>query len=467
MVPFFPKTISNKGILFYVVSLIVVSLAFYNFAISVMWMLLGLTEVLIFFLLSTQLTKDWRILPSKMYEQNVFWVAFLLRVIWVIFSYFFYIKQTGQPFEFESADAIGYHEDAEWLATIPWSGVMNYLFTSRSAYSDSGYCLYLTFIYKIFGSGILIPRFLKALLSSYSCVLLYRLASRCVNEPVGRMTGIFAMLMPNLIVYCGLHLKETEMLFIAIAFMERADYMLRSEKFSFGALLLSLVLAGSLFLFRTLLGIVAVFSVVTALVFSPDRMIKKGRKVIVALWIVLAAGVLGGGAIMNEVEDLWHNRDINQEMKRMEQVSRGNQWAQYATGAVMAPVVFILPLASMVDTDQQNQLVLSGGNYVRNFMGIFVLMALVNVLFVKKNWRDFALIGSFIVAYLGSVSLSGFANSERFLLPGLPCLVILWSYGISIMNAKNYKWVKYWFLIVPLVEIGWAYFKVGSRGLLG
>ena len=74
------------------------------------------------------------------------------------------------------------------------------------------------------------------------------------------------------------------------------------------------------------------------------------------------------------------------------------------------------------------------------------------------------MIGSFGIGYLGVISVSGFANSERFLLPGLPCLIIIWAYGISILNARNYKVVKYWYVVVPLMEIGWSYFKIGSRG---
>ena len=169
---------------------------------------------------------------------------------------------------------------------------------------------------------------------------------------------------------------------------------------------------------------------------------------------------------MNEIEETWLSRSSNQETKRWEQTVRGNQWAKYATGTVMAPMVFVLPFSTMVDTHQENQLMLHGGNYIRNFMGVFVLIAFFSALFLKKNWRDFALIGSFVVGYLGVVSLSGFANSERFLLPGLPCLIIFWAYGISILNPKSFRFVKYWYVIIPVMEIAWAYFKIGSRGLL-
>ena len=99
-------------------------------------------------------------------------------------------------------------------------------------------------------------------------------------------------------------------------------------------------------------------------------------------------------------------------------------------------------------------------------MGIFVLIAMYTTLFIKKNWRDFALIGSFVIGYLGVVSFSGFSNSERFLLPGLPCLIVLWAYGVAMLDAKNFKFVKYWYLVIPVMEIAWAFFKIGSRGML-
>lgn len=466
MVPFFPKIIANKGLVLYVVSLLAVSIAFNSFAMPFMWMVLGIIEVSLFFGLAPKLSKEWRSKSVKDFTRNLFWIAVLLRVVWVIFSYFFYQAQTGQPFEYGSSDAIGYHGEAEWLASEDWSYVWNYLFGSRSSYSDSGYSLYLTTLYKIVGPNIMLARLLKTIYSGFTCVLLYKLASRSINEQVGRMAGIMAMLMPNLIIYCGLHVKETEMLLLIVAFLERTDYVLRSKKFTFFGILVPILLAAVLFLFRTVLGAVAFFAFVTAVVFSPSRIMKKGRRWVMAGWIILAIVVLAGGVIMNEMEKYWNNRNVNQESKRMEQTARGNQWAKYATGAVMAPMVFVMPFSTMVDTGQENQMVLHGGNYVRNFMGVFVLITLYVVLFKKKNWRDFALIGSFVVGYLGIIATSGFANAERFLLPGLPCLVILWANGISELTPKSFKFVKYWYVIVPIMEIGWAYFKIGSRGLL-
>lgn len=467
MISFLPKTIANKGLLLYIVSLVVVSLAFFSFAMGILWVAFGIIGVVLFFVFSNKLTFEWQYISSKHFVKNLFGVSLMLRLVWVVFSYYFYLNQTGQPFEFGASDSIGYHETAVWLATESWTTVWDYFFGSGAGVSDAGYALYLTVMYRLIGPNVMAVRMLKVVYSSLMCVLMYRLTTRTINEKVGRMVGVFAMLMPNLIIYCGLHLKETEMLLIIVAFLERADCALRSKHFSVINILLAMLLAGSLFFFRTVLGAVAVFSFISAAVFSSERVVGKLRKVEVTLWVALAVVLLAGGTIWTEVESYWEGRGTNQETKRLEQTSRGNQWAQYATGTVMAPMVFVMPFSSMVDTGQGNQMIMHGGNYVRNFMGIFVLIALFVSLFVKKNWRDFALIGSFVIAYLGIISMSGFANSERFLLPGLPVLIIMWAYGISELNAKSYKWVKAWFVIVPIMEIGWAYFKIGSRGLLG
>jgi hypothetical protein len=130
-------------------------------------------------------------------------------------------------------------------------------------------------------------------------------------------------------------------------------------------------------------------------------------------------------------------------------------------------MMFVLPFPTMVDVDRQyNQQMLHGGNFVRNFLGGFVLIAMFNALFITKNWRNLTLIGSFVVAYLGIISLSGFANSERFLLPGLPVLLIMAASGVNQLDAKSYRFIKIWYWVVPVMSIAWAVFKLGSRGML-
>ena len=467
MVPFFPKQIANRAILVYCIALALVSVLYFSHAMRIGYYVLGIVFVAGFFLLTTNWSQQWRIAEEKQYIARVFWVAVILRLVWVVASYFYYIEVTGVPFEVDAADARGYHHEAEWLASEPWSVAWRYYFgTGLKEIADVGYPLYLTAVYKVFGPVIILPRIFKVFLSSFTCVLLYRLSSRTFGETVGRMAGIMCVLMPNFIIYCGYHLKETEMIFLEVAFLERADYLLRSRKLSVWNIVLPALLAGSLFFFRTVLGMAAVCAFATGVLLSTaPAMKKRGRRFAMVGWGVVCLLAVSGGTIMTEIEGYWEQKDTNVANKRMDQTARGNQWAKYATGSVMAPMVVALPFSTMVDVDNQvAQQTKHGGNYIRNFMAFFAILAMYEAIRQKK-WRDYAMIGAFVFSYLGIVALSGFSNSERFLLPGLPCLIMMWAYGVSTLRAESWRLMTPWCVIVVLMEMGWAFFKLGSRGL--
>lgn len=448
----------------YFISLAIVSIIFINHMMKLDFLIIGIAWILLFFLLSVRYTRKWADIPEKNYIRKLFFTALTFRIVWVLFSYIYYFIKTGLPFEFGSSDALAYHDAAIWMKEIGWSQTMDYLSTKSIA--DSGYPIYLTILYTIFGDSVIIVRILKAVLGAWSCVLLYKLASRNVGEEAGRMAGIFCCLMPNLIMYCGLHLKEIEMIFLTIAALERADNLLRT-KVTFWKVLLVAALVISLFTFRTVLGVTVIFAIGTSLVFSSSTMMSSWNRVVLITWAIIAIMVMAGGTIANEAQSLWEHRSENQTAKRDWQVRKGVEWAKYATGTVMAPMMFVLPFPTMVDVDEQyNQQLIHAGNFVKNFMGIFVIIAVFDAILQRKNWRDLSLLGSFVISYLGVICMSGFANSERFLLPGLPFLLIMAAYGISILDKSYFKWVKLWYWVVPVMVIGWAVFKLGSRGIL-
>lgn len=466
MITFFPKQIASKAIYYYIGSLAAVTVFFFRHAMSLEFILMGLMWVIGFFLLTNYCSKKWQDIPQKKLLRNLFWIALGLRVAWTLFAYIYYVFKTGLPFEFSAGDSIWYYEESMGNRKANLADVWNYLFVDTKSVSDSGYVFYLSLLSKLTGESILLPRLVNCIFSAGTCLLIYFLAKRNIGEEGGRLAAIMSCFFPNLIFYCGLHLKEAFMIFLMVAYLERADYLLRSKKYNVFTIALPALLALSLFTFRTILGAAAVFAFVTSLVFSNTSIVGKGKKFMLIAWGILAATMLTGGTILNEAEGLFEQRGSNQDAKRTYQVNKGFQWAKYATGTVMAPMIFVLPFPTMVDVDEQyTQQMLSGGNYVRNFLGAFVLLAFFSAIFITKNWRNLSLIGSFVIAYLGIVSTSGFSNSERFLLPGLPVLLIMAAYGITLLNAKNYKFVKVWYWVVPVMVFAWAFFKIGARGL--
>ena len=468
MPDFLTKQSSNQAITLYIAVLLLCSLVFFAHALPFMWLAFGVVEVFCFFHFSNQLTRKWAKLKEKRFLKKLFVTALLIRLVWVVFSYWFFDTMTGKPFEFGAGDSLGYHDDALWVTDLITKGsIQPYLNYRKGDYADSGYTIYLGFIYLFINSSIFVARLIKALISAYTCLLVYKLAKRNFGEIVGRMSAIFCMLMPNLIYYTGLHLKETEMVFLTVAFMERADIMFRNKHFNFAEIAPPVLLAVSLFFFRTILGATAMFAMFTTLLFSSSKVISAGKRVVLTVWIIGAMAYFVGGAISNEIEAVWLKKNDNQAQSMQWRTVRknGNKYAKYATGAIFAPMIFVIPFPTIVNTPEQESMkMINGGNYVKNFMAFFTIFAL---FWILKNgkWQDYVLVGSFTIGYVVVLAMSAFAQSERFHQPALPFELILAAFGITLITKKEKKYQTFYLIIIFVAIVGWSWFKLAGRDM--
>jgi phosphoglycerol transferase MdoB-like AlkP superfamily enzyme len=171
---------------------------------------------------------------------------------------------------------------------------------------------------------------------------------------------------------------------------------------------------------------------------------------------------------MREVNEVWDGRYDNQEtgMDYRAQIEGGNSFARYATGAIFAPMIFTLPFSSMVYTEgQENQMMLHGGNFVKNVISGFTLFALV-LLLLSGDWRKHTLPIAMMCGYLAVIAFSNFAHSERFHQPALPFELMFAAFGISQLKQKHMKWVDYWLYFILVAVVGWAWIKLAGRGLV-
>ena len=470
MLTYFPTYFTNKAIVWYVIALVTVSVLFFSQILPLLWMVFGLVEVGGFFYFSSLLTRKWAHYSPKRFEKTLFSTALIIRIVYVLFSYLFFNSMTGQPFEFGTADAIGYHQVALSVREMLLNGTIgDYLSHMAGSYSDMGYPFSLGVQYVLTFGSILVARLIKALLSAYMCVLIYRLAKRNFGEEVGKLAAIFALLLPHFIYYCGMHLKETEMIFLAVWFLERIDSVLRDKKLSFEKLILPLVLLASLFFFRTVLGLTAIFAVATAVLFSDNKIINKHKRVQMILWGALAVTVVFGGTIANEIEEVFQEQQRGQQDVNMEWRSErggGNSFAKYAGATVFAPLIFTIPFPTVVNIEyQQDQMMVNGNNYVKNILSFFVILSLVFIL-KQKRWRQNPLLISFLLTYLVILVLSSFAHSERFHLPALPIYIIFAAYGISQLTNAHKRYFNYWLILIFVAIVAWSWFKLAGRGLV-
>ena len=472
---FVPNPITNQAIVVYFAVMITTAIAFSELFMTWYWWLFGIVSVVGFFYFSNKLTKQWANVHPKTFEHNLFWCTFLLRVAVMLFLYWFHDTMTGQPFMFHAADSIEYSHEAEWMAKTIREGhfedYINYKFVQMHGVSDAGYPMYLGLVYLLSGDSIIVARLLKCLWSALSCVLIYRLGKRNFGESVGRMAAIFMMLEAHFSIYAGMHLKETEMIFLMLLFLERADAMLRSRNFNLRTVSVVVIVMASLFTFRTVLGLTAVFSVAMALLLSSKRVMSLGRRIVVLLVLGMSVLYFAGGRIMSEVEQIWELRDQNQD-SRMSVITKTQSLAKYAGAAVFAPMIFTIPFPTMVETpNQETSRMLHGAMFTKNMMSYFTIMAIISLLFPLipgfNKWREHILVGVFLIAYLVILVFSAFAHADRFHLPALAIEILFMAYGVSLCRIPQLqKWYKYWVALMFFAVIAWNWFKLAGRGMI-
>lgn len=472
--PNFPKQFAQYAVGAYFVALLVVSVMYSNYAMNWYWWLFGIIGVCGFFFGISSLSRKWSMLRERTFERKVFWTAFALRAIMVFILYWFFNEMTGKPFMFSAADSFEYGEGAKWMAQSLRDGnfhvYWDYLFGSGGGVSDAGYPLYLGFIYYLTGDSIIIARLIKSLLSAFMCVLVYRLSKRNFGEAAGRLAAIFCMLEPHFIIYCGQHLKETEMLFLLIFFLERADDLLRSRNFRFWNLFPTLLLMLALFTFRTVLGVAVCFAFVLALVLSSRRVANLGRRWLILIVFILGAGYFVGGRVASEIEEVWNERETNQE-SRMTEIRKSQGLAQYATKAVFAPMIFTIPFPTMVESPgQENSRLQHAGFVAKNVLSFFCIMALLMLIFntdSNTNWRNHVLLGAYLISYLAIIIQSAFVHADRFHLPAYVVELIFAAYGVTMCTQPRHKrWFSLWCMLMVVAWIVWNWFKLQGRGMV-
>lgn len=482
LLTYIPKKVTTAAMLAYIAALVICLIVYQRYALQWRWMIFGIIEVVGFFFMSNQCSKAWHNIHPRNFVRNIFWWSFALRVVWVIISYLLHMHWTGTAFAIDAADELLYDELAHYGASLLREGIWN-IYTPMSEYagdigfSDMGYPIYLSIIYSIFADSIIVPRIIKAALGAWTAVLMYELAARNFGEHTGRMTAIMCMLMPNLIYYCSMQLKEVEMVFLAMLFIERADLLLRRDRIPWKALFALMLIPLFMFMIRTVLAASLVLAFLCALLLSSQRVVSAGRRVsLIIVAIVTVIVMLATSTnIVSDVQEMWQTRGTGQRGNMEWRAVRGEasgtlnqRFAKYAGAAVFAPMIFTLPFPTMAETPgQENQKMIHGGNYVKNILSFFTIAAIF-MLLLNGDWRKHVLPGALLCGYLFVLVFSNFAHSERFHQPIIPLTLMMAAYGISQMHRvkivnKSYQW---WCVLMVVVAIAWNWFKLAGRGMI-
>lgn len=479
---FMPKRISDISMGTYFLALMACTLLYSRHILDWKWWIFGIISVVGFFYFANRQSKLWLNIRPTTFSKRLFWGAFVLRVLWVLISYYLYFQWTGTAFSIDAGDELFYDEIGHYGASLMRDGnfaIYNPMvkYAGTVAFSDMGYPIYLSILYYIFFDSILIARIIKAILGAWTAVLVYKVATRNFGESTGRMAGIFCMLMPNLIYYCSFQLKEVEMVFLAMLFVERADWLLRQPKLKAMQTVAVMLIPVALFMIRTALAATLVAAFFCALLLTTGRVSGFGKRavLIVVVGIFAATMFLTSTSIGTEVRQMIETGGSGQRAnmewraERTDMAGGLNQkFAKYAGAAVFAPMIFTIPFPTMSEVpSQENQKMIHGGNFVKNIVSYFTIMALL-ILLVTGNWRKHVLPLAVLCGYLVVLVFSSFAQSERFHLPILPLTLMFAALGVSLI--KENPWMKryfnYWCVLMFIAAVAWNWFKLAGRGMI-
>lgn len=500
----FPSWLMRNALVVYIFALAIVTIIYSSYSLPWYYMLSGLVSVSVFFGYGYKLansTTVTKLRSDKRFERRILWVAFIPRVTWMLLIYAIFMQTYGDSFGFEAGDAKYYDELGQFVAGLLNDG--NFHFRDEITLwngghddiSDMGYGIYVGLIYLLTGSGdvlrnasvfgadavtapisILSLRLIKCVLSSLTVLLIYRLAKRNFDENTARIVAVFCALWPNFWYYCGCHLKEVEMVFLAVLFVEQADQMLRSRQFTAWKVVPILLIAALLFTFRTALGLVAVMALVFTVVMSSSRVVNWGKRIVVGGMAILLIGVTVGNRIQEQAKGMLEVVRSGQQKENMEWRSQRadagtnvQRFSKYAGAAVFAPMIFTIPFPTLVRPfeGQELQQLLNGGNLVKNILSAFTILVVV-MLLISGRWREHLLPLSMMLGYAIVLAFSNFAQSERFHQPGMPFEFMFAAYGLSIaVSTPKYKrWFGYWCGVMFIAAVAWNWFKLAGRGLV-
>lgn len=463
------RSIAIIGIGLYVLSLAIISIAFRHYALKPLWMIWGIGEVLVFFTLSWFFGAVWPDGSEKAFRRKLFWTALGIRALYAFLMCYYYYYQTGIPFEYDAADSLMYHRTSLYFSRLLRHGELATLYheliTDTMGFSDRGYEIWLTLIYAVFGRNILVPRLFKALMSAYMCVAVYKLASRTFDERAGRLSGVFCLFMPVFIYYVGVHLKETELVFLTVLALERMDYLIRSRKYTFWNIFLPILLTAFTFGLRTIVGMCLLFAFFVFVLLSDSLLVSRKKKIALILSTAVVFLLFLFTPIGKEMRIVYRLKftDLTYHKEQFQQ--KGMKHAELVQSKYLAPGIFVLPLTSMVEPANNNKKMMNGGHYVKNYLAFFALFAIV-LAFRQREWRGFSLVGAFTLSYLLIIAFSFAVNIERYHLPTLPLLLVMGAYAMVNLQKRDLKFF-YAYCVVLLVAIFMAnYLKLSSSSLV-
>ena len=473
-----PNWVVGKSIVFFFIAFIACTVV-WGYPMEFELALLSSLSVVLFFYGSKTASQEWAKKKERVFVRNVCVLGLVVRLLWVLYCYFFFNPAHYGTTYGEQADVEWYmpfaKAIAEWIKDenrMPFSELLDVWY---SAIDDVGYPFWLAIISIIIPgeSDVFVPFVVKCIVSAYCAVCVYHIAERHFGTGTARMAALFVALNPNLIYWCASMFKEAEMVFLCCLCVDLVDKTFSSgKKLTFRSLYPGVLVGFAIFFFRSVLAIVLFLAMFAHIVMASKRVMSNGKKIIAGVLVAATLFIGIGDQLQSQAEQMMESAQSDMQKENMEWMARregGNSFAKYASATVFAPLIFTIPFPTF-NVSLESQILqrqLAGGSYIKNIFSFFVIWVLIMML-ISGEWRRHVFIIAYTGGYLVTLVMSEFAQSGRFHMPIWPMLMLFSAYGIQM--AKTNPRMKRWFPIVLVVEVFacliWNWYKLAGRGMV-
>lgn len=455
-------------ILFCLVSFIAHVLLFYNHLIPTAELIVGFTEVVVFFTAFLLLSTAWKNFPDHKLQVFLFVTALAGRLAAAVFFYYYFYGITGRPFEINAVDSIFYHETSGAAAGFFRQAIfVDETIMPGVGFSDQGYNYYVGLIYAFGGRSILLVRICNAVLGGFSVLLLYRMAKLLFTQrEIPLYTGLLALLLPNFYLYLGGHTKETVLVFTVTAAIYLLVRIVQSGRVLPFHLLLLVCCTFYLFMLRTVIA--ACFCAAMALALVQMITVSRRKWLMPAFVVLLVIGgvffLVSGSPVYEEVTGYLERAGTQQSESLQYRAERenGNKLALLAGAPLFIFIIFMVPFPSFVYVEAQDMLwMFTGANFIRNALAFFMITGLWWIW--KRAGQAVRPVVYFTLFYLLALCASPFAISERFHLPVVPFLLLFAAAGLVHTTTRSRKFFPLYLVAMVVLQIGWNYVKLLGR----
>jgi 4-amino-4-deoxy-L-arabinose transferase-like glycosyltransferase len=434
--------------------------------------LFGGFSVIIFFFIALQgYSNSWK--NTTDIKTRLFLHSLLYRIIALFVLYYLtaLYDPTNLPFELAASDAYNYHKSGVIVADAVFEGrnVFHALSNFWKNEADYGFSLWIGSIYILFGKSVVAVKVFNAIVGSFTVVRIYQITRFAYGEKQGRIAGILMMLMPSLLWFTGIFLKETLLIFLISNIGYYTTQIIKTNKFRTSNTLLILTLFGIIFFFRTVLVPLLLGCTLLQIVFYKTKN-KNYRLFAGFITIVLVFGSLFVTYELSMDKHIESAIEASQDQFGTEldkaSADRGINYSVALVAPLLISGAIITPFPSLLNFEERQIGIYAHfqNEIIRNIMYFFVFVGLIRFVKQRKSGAIFA--ASFAILYILILAISGISFQDRFQVLALPFLIVFMSDGIVAQYQKKEKHWLIYLSFIFLAILAWNIFKLSNRGLI-